>query len=104
MYINIMVVDTKECRMRKNEEIKDFYRYPNIISEIKKRLGWAGHAWRKEESLIHLVLRNKPTGKRPLGRFRMRWEDQVKQLEPDTDWQSIPIFAYIYYNDNLFDG
>lgn len=56
----------------------------------KRRLGWAVHAWRKKEALIHMVLCNKSSGKIPLGRLRLRWEYQirldVKKLEPDTDW------------------
>jgi len=41
----------------------------------KKRFIWAGHAWRKEGSLLGIVLENASLGKRPLGRPRLRWED-----------------------------
>jgi hypothetical protein len=40
---------------------------------------WAGHvAHRGEERGVHRVLVGKPEGKRPLGRSRRRWEDNIK--------------------------
>ena len=40
---------------------------------------WAGHAARMEEGRgVHKVLVGKPEGKRPLGRPRRRWEDNIK--------------------------
>jgi len=40
---------------------------------------WAGHVARMEEtSGVYRVLLGKPEGKRPLGRPRRRWEDNVK--------------------------
>ena len=40
---------------------------------------WAGHAARMEEGRgVHKVLVGKPEGKRPLGRPRCRWEDNIK--------------------------
>jgi hypothetical protein len=44
-----------------------------------RRMRWAGHVARKgEESGVHRVLVGKPEGKRPLGRPRRRWEDNIK--------------------------
>lgn len=40
---------------------------------------WGGHAWRKQGSLVRLVIEEEPIGKRPLGRPRLRWEDCVKK-------------------------
>ena len=53
------------------------YRSPNIVRVIKsRRLRWAGHVARKEEGRSAFkILTGKPTGKRPLGRPRRRWED-----------------------------
>jgi hypothetical protein len=49
---------------------------PDIISEIKKRkLQWAGRAWRKDGTLIRMVQCGTLQGKRPLGRPQLRWED-----------------------------
>ena len=42
---------------------------------------WAGHVARMEEGrVVHrvLVLVGKPEGKKPLGRPRRRWEDNIK--------------------------
>jgi len=44
-----------------------------------KRVRWAGHVARMGESRgVDRVLVGKPEGKRPLGRPRRRWEDNVK--------------------------
>ena len=43
------------------------------------RLRWAGHAAKMEESRSTFnILTGKPTGKRPLGRRRSRWEDNIR--------------------------
>jgi hypothetical protein len=40
---------------------------------------WAGHvACMGEDRGVHRVLVGKPEGKRPLGRPRHRWEDNIK--------------------------
>ena len=40
---------------------------------------WAGHVTRMEEGRSAFkILIGKPTGKRPLGRLRRRWEDNIK--------------------------
>jgi hypothetical protein len=40
---------------------------------------WAGHVARMEEEReVHMVLVGKPEGKRPLGRPRRRWGDNIK--------------------------
>ena len=44
-----------------------------------RRLRWVGHAARKEESRSAFkTLTGKSTGKRPLGRPRHRWEDNIR--------------------------
>ena len=44
-----------------------------------RRLRWAGHEARMEEGRsAFIVLTGKPTGKRPLGRPRRRWEDNIR--------------------------
>ena len=56
------------------------YRSPNIVRVIKsRRLIQAGHVARMEEARSAFkILTGKPTGKRPLGRPRRRWEDNIK--------------------------
>ena len=52
------------------------YRSPNIVRAIKYgRVRWAGHVARMEESRSAFKLL---TGKRPLGRPRHRWEDNIR--------------------------
>ena len=44
-----------------------------------RRLRWAGHVARMEEDRnAFKILTGKPTGKRPLGRPRRRWEDNIR--------------------------
>ena len=56
------------------------YRSANIVRVIKsRRLRWAGHVARMEEGRSAFkILTGKPTGKRPLGRPRRRWEDNIR--------------------------
>ena len=44
-----------------------------------RRLRWAGHVARMEKCRSAFkILKGKPTGKRPLGRPRRRWEDNIR--------------------------
>jgi len=63
-----------------NEELSDLYSLPNIVQVVKsRRMRWAGHVARMGEGRgVHRVLVEKPEGKRPLGRPRRRWEDNIK--------------------------
>ena len=53
---------------------------PNIVWVIKpRRMRWAGHVARMgEERGMYRVLVGKPEGKRPLGRPRRRWVDNIR--------------------------
>jgi hypothetical protein len=53
---------------------------PSIVRVVKsRRMRWAGHVARMgEKGGVHRVLVGKPEGKRPLGRPRRRWEDNIK--------------------------
>ena len=52
----------------------------NIVRVIKsRRLRWAGHVARIEESRSAFkIVTGKPTGTRPLGRPRRRWENNIR--------------------------
>ena len=56
------------------------YRSPNIFRVIKsRRLKWAEHVARMEEGRSAIkISTGKPSGKKPLGRPRRRWEDKIK--------------------------
>ena len=71
---------TGQWRKLYNEELNDLYSSPNTVRVIKsRRMRWAGHVARMEEGRgVHRVLVGKPEGKRPLGRPRRRWEDNIK--------------------------
>ena len=71
---------TGEWRKLHNEELNDLYCSPNIVQVIKsRRLRRAGHVARMVEGRgVYRVLVGKPEGKRPVGRPRGRWEDNIK--------------------------
>jgi len=71
---------TGEWRKLHNEELNDLYSSPNIVRVIKsRRIKWAGHVARMGERRgVYRILVGKSEEKRPLGRPRCRWEDNIK--------------------------
>jgi len=69
-----------EWRKLHNEELNYLYCSPNILLVIKsRRIRWAGQVARMGEGRgMYRFLVWKPEGKRPLGRPRHRWEDNIK--------------------------
>jgi len=53
----------KQWRTRKNKESQEMFNEKNIVETIKKRrLRWAGHAMRSQNSLLRMVLKQNPVG------------------------------------------
>jgi hypothetical protein len=71
---------TGRWRELHNEELHNLYSSPSIIRIIKsRRTRWAGHVARMgEKRIVYRLLVGKPEGKRPLGRPRRRWIDNIK--------------------------
>jgi hypothetical protein len=63
-----------------NEELHNLYSSPSIIRIIKsRRMRWAGHGARMgEKRNVYRLSVGKTEGKRPLGRPRRRWVDNIK--------------------------
>jgi hypothetical protein len=67
------------------------YSSPNIIRMNKsRRMRWAGKVARMEEKRnAYRILVVKPEGKRPLGRPRHRWMDNIKKDVRGIGWDGV---------------
>ena len=99
---------TGEWRKLHNVELSDLYSLPNIVQVVKSRkMRWAGHvAHMGEGRQVHRVLVGKPEGKRPLGRPRRRWDDNIKmdlwEVGARTGWSWLRIGTgggHLWYGD-----
>ena len=81
---------TGEWRKLHNVELHALYSSPNIIRNLKsRRLRWAGHVARMEQFRnVYRDLVGKLESKRPLGRPRRRWEDNIKMDLREVDCDS----------------
>jgi hypothetical protein len=71
---------TGEWRKLHNEELNDLYYSPTIVRVMKsRRMSWVGHVAHKgERRSVSRVLVGKPERKKPPGRPKCRWEDNIK--------------------------
>jgi hypothetical protein len=79
---------TGEWRKLHNEELNDLFCSPNIIRVIKsRRIRWPVHVARMGERRgIYMVLVGKAEGKRPLGRRRHRWKENIMMDFHEMGW------------------
>jgi hypothetical protein len=63
-----------------NDKLHSLYSSPNIVRVIKsRRMKWTGHVARMGEGRgVYRVLVGRPEGQKPLGRFKRRWENNIK--------------------------
>jgi len=66
-------------RIKTNQEINDILIGQNIIKFIKKRrLNWLGRVERMaEDNIVQKIKKWEPMSKRPIGRPKTRWENDV---------------------------
>jgi hypothetical protein len=70
-----------------HNELHNLYCSPSIIRIIKsRRMRWAGHVARMRAKSAYRILVEKPERKRPLGKPRLRWEDNIKMDLTEIGW------------------
>jgi hypothetical protein len=74
-----------------NEELHGLYSSPSIIRVIRaRRMRWEGHVARMGEVRgAYNILVERPEGRRPLGRPRCRWEDNIEMDFGETGFGDV---------------
>jgi hypothetical protein len=55
-----------------------------------RRIRWEGHvACMGEGRDVYMVLVGRPEGERPLGRPRLRWEDNIRTDLREREWEGM---------------
>jgi hypothetical protein len=81
---------TGDWRKLHNEELHDLYSSASIITIIKSRMRCVGHVARMgEKRTAYRLLVGKPEGKRPLGRARRRWVDNIRMDLGEVGWGDV---------------
>ena len=67
-------------RIKTNQELDKLIKHKKINFVRVQRLGWYGHIERMQETrMVKAIHAWKPISKRPIGRQKIRWEDDVKE-------------------------
>jgi hypothetical protein len=78
---------TGEWRKLHNEELSGLYSSSSIVRVIKSRMRWTGHVARMEErNYAYRILAWGPEGRRPLGKHRLRRENNIKTDLQEVGW------------------
>jgi hypothetical protein len=83
---------TGAWRKLHNEDLRDLYSSPSLIRIIKsRRMRWAGHIARmgEEKKNAYRLLVGKPEVKRPLGRPRLRWMNNIRMDLGEVGWRDV---------------
>jgi hypothetical protein len=76
------------CRKLHNDDLHSLYSSPNIFRVIKsRRMSWAGHvACMGDGKSVYRALIGRTEWKRPLGRRRRKWKDNIKIGIDEANW------------------
>jgi hypothetical protein len=79
---------TGEWRKLHNEVLNDLYSSPNIVRVIKsRRMKWVGHVARVgDRRYVYRLSVGKLEGRRPLGRDRRKWGNNIKMGVQALRW------------------
>jgi hypothetical protein len=82
---------TRERRRLHNEELHDLYFSPSTFRIMKaRRMRCAGHVARMgEKRNAYRLLVGKPERRRPLGRPRRRWVDNIRMDLVEVGWGDV---------------
>ena len=81
---------TGEWKRPHNEELCALFFSPSIIRVMEsRRMRWVRHVARMGRRGAFRVLVGKPKGRRPLGRTRRRWEDNIKMDGREVGWEGM---------------
>ena len=73
--------ENRSWRIKTNEELDKLIKHENIINFARvQRLGWYGRIERMQDTrMVKAIHAWKPISKRPMGRPKIHWEDDVKK-------------------------